>query len=605
MAHHDTTFRPWLHRNYSSSSLVGLEIAIPPGHTFPPPSSTELSCIHKELPPPPGKCTKRFLRPHGDLSHSRPSSKDRFTAASVEMIMADEKMPLRNGKQLLDDHPEISDSTYSLMIPRQEPRRRHVASYDTRRQPSSSFSQQEGSDVVSSSQWDVQDTAWSCSDSCYSQAEDDEQQNHRTRRISGMDKADNLNAPVPRGSFYQQQAAYSFSSMNIPPRSSLPPHMDGEAQPMSLRHRDRPPLSIFATSPAASRSQTDLPRKPTLTSRKALTLDDMIARERRRFEAEEFSRSIWSRDNLTIPLYGTSPKVQSQNQYSPESRHETIPALMPRPLTLRQKHASTDRESVSVFDHSSDDEDMGRLALARASVMSNLRKISSPVNPGSPTRISQVQMRTSIPNQTHVHTRMAPPPLVAPRRKRAFSGKTGHPIKSPFPFSPTQKKKKKKKEQTQWLSKFKSGKQKRVKKKGERRDSIESEEGPRESERPRNGSFPRRFSNAIRSYASGSSAPQTPSSISGTDVMHNIVTTEARNADSPDTPIPTKGFMKIGSMGPALARGGVGVKDAVASVRKGVHVKSRDERRRDKMRKKIVVIGQADQSPDGVVNNWL
>jgi hypothetical protein len=76
----------------------------------------------------------------------------------------------------------------------------------------------------------------------------------------------------------------------------------------------------------------------------------------------------------------------------------------------------------------------------------------------------------------------------------------------------------------------------------------------------------------------------------------NVIPNWARKADGPDTPIlPKTGFM---AFLPAVE---VNVmekgNELVAKAKKSVKIKSGQERRRDDLRKKTVVIGITDQSP--------
>jgi hypothetical protein len=89
-----------------------------------------------------------------------------------------------------------------------------------------------------------------------------------------------------------------------------------------------------------------------------------------------------------------------------------------------------------------------------------------------------------------------------------------------------------------------------------------------------------------------------------------IIQDHARLADGPDTPMPSKtSFMKSFSPTELLQRGSLQLQDAMEKAKEKAlekaKVRSRAEKRRESIRKNIKVIGNADQSPNGLVTQWV
>lgn len=134
------------------------------------------------------------------------------------------------------------------------------------------------------------------------------------------------------------------------------------------------------------------------------------------------------------------------------------------------------------------------------------------------------------------------PPLRRPANKRSFgSGK--HQLKSPFPFS------------------FNS--------KGS--ESGESEQKLR-----------KKFSRAMKRLSGGEKPP----------IKQRVISNVQREPNGPDTPMPSSfGFPKM------LQIGNEHLQDAFDKAKKGLKIKTADEKRREDLKQQIVVVGVTDQSP--------
>jgi hypothetical protein len=152
---------------------------------------------------------------------------------------------------------------------------------------------------------------------------------------------------------------------------------------------------------------------------------------------------------------------------------------------------------------------------------------------------------TRLFDEGHLLPRNAPPPL-KPRRKLFGTG--NHPLKSPFPF-------------------------------GESQDVPETR-----------GTFSKRLSGAIKHLSPGSSP---------VSLTRSVISNSARRANGPDTPMPPQsGFMSfLPSVEITMQRGGVHFQEVITKAKKTVHFKNNDERKRESLKKSIVVVGISDQSP--------
>ncbi|KUJ22767.1 uncharacterized protein LY89DRAFT_310345 [Mollisia scopiformis] len=148
------------------------------------------------------------------------------------------------------------------------------------------------------------------------------------------------------------------------------------------------------------------------------------------------------------------------------------------------------------------------------------------------------------------------PPPKSPRRKKKSFATGEHPLKSPYPFA---------------------GK--------EEDDTIMS---------PSENRFGSKISGAIKSLSTGGRR--------GSLTNNNnkiVITNKARKNSGPDTPVVGKS-----SFVETINRGNEQLQGIIEKTRKSV-LRTAEEKRRDELKKKIVVVGIGDQSPDGRVSEWL
>jgi hypothetical protein len=278
------------------------------------------------------------------------------------------------------------------------------------------------------------------------------------------------------------------------------------------------------------------------------TIAGLITEERKCFGGNDrFSRghrttSFHDQNSLEANTFGYPPL----NEDDVRRRDFTPYPLVLRPKGLSEPHRSMSRWS----DHSSDG---GMISNARDSVISHIRSISSPFK--VPSRPSKVFKEKAL-----VSTIQVPPPARTTRKRAFSSGK--HSLRSPFPFrSPPHKK-------------------------------AHSDDSP-DLKQP---SLARRISDSFKNFSGTRHSPI---------VNSQIISNHARSGDGPDTPMPTKPrLMSIISPAAILfQKGTLQIQDAMQKVKRAAGVRSKDERRRDKLRKKIVVVGTADPSP--TVPRWL
>ena len=221
-------------------------------------------------------------------------------------------------------------------------------------------------------------------------------------------------------------------------------------------------------------------------------------------------------------------------------------SLVPRPLTLRvkanPKHISIDPKP-GLLRNARDSLEWGITGRNQFNPPGNAKRYSTPTSP-----------MFSMPSD-HLILPEMPQLSISSQPKRKRFGNGDHPLKSPFPFPPTLP--------------------------YEDEDAVSS---------PKESKFSKRLSGAMRHLSGGSGKSPSPTKRS---VM---IPNWARKADGPDTPIlPKTGLMVF------LPTVEVNVmekgNELVAKAKKSVKIKSGQERRRDDLRKKIVVIGITDQSP--------
>ena len=177
---------------------------------------------------------------------------------------------------------------------------------------------------------------------------------------------------------------------------------------------------------------------------------------------------------------------------------------------------------------------------------------TSPISPSAPGFRAGAQYR-----QSGMLSYQQPLPPTSPfrepirpqnaRRKRNFAS-GAHPLKSPFPFSPTQ------------MS-------------------------------PGGDSFGSKLSVVMKRFSAAAHSP-----------VKDIIPNRSRDPYGPDTPLPKNpGFMGIMPSSETIEKGKVHFQEVAAKAKK---VLDKDERKRANLKKSIAVIGVTDQTP-GRSNSWL
>ncbi|PVH88305.1 hypothetical protein DL98DRAFT_196198 [Cadophora sp. DSE1049] len=294
-----------------------------------------------------------------------------------------------------------------------------------------------------------------------------------------------------------------------------------------------------------------------------------------------FPTSVHSRDSNEIT---TLPEILAQERlrYDKGSEKDTssayrtsismTPALVPSPLSMtsktpnrkakeriKPKHiTATKDKNPSLFRAARDSLDWGIYDPSTSSSPSKSKHMTTPVSP-------MFTMESD-------HLTLSPPlgsplpetPKSASKRKR-FGAGAKHPLKSPFPFH------------------ARGGS---IVEEDEEADSMPSPSTSR--------AFKRRVSSTIKHLSPTSSSSKSRSSPPSSNKY--VITNSARRADGPATPMPPKhGFME------GVMRG----KEVLEKVGKSVVGASKEEKRRESLKKRIVVVGITDQSPDGRVAEWL
>ncbi|KAI9053481.1 hypothetical protein LZ554_002437 [Drepanopeziza brunnea f. sp. 'monogermtubi'] len=160
------------------------------------------------------------------------------------------------------------------------------------------------------------------------------------------------------------------------------------------------------------------------------------------------------------------------------------------------------------------------------------------------------------------------PPLgsgESPKTRARVWGTGKHPLKSPFPFSRSHS-------ETPAAGEGDD----------EAADTVQSPSTPR--------SFTRRLSNTMKHLSPTSPVNKKKAASVPPSSNKYVITNGARRADGPATPLPPKNGL---SFAEGLVRG----KEVVGKVKKSVGGTSKEEKRRESLKKRIVVVGITDQSP--------
>jgi hypothetical protein len=618
MAIHDGTFRPWFHDDNSYSSIIGIEITLPPEMAIH--SAEEISqYTHKALPPIPVIPTRSPNRPKATSPASEYSdmpSQRRFS--SLDAMKEAHQGSIRKIAQLTGHTLDIDISCrtkvvqltgHNLSLLNQDylPSLQRLFGYYT---PDESKE-----DSVQELDWS--DTASTkSSQSIYSREVSGEIAESINKWSSWTPSKSSLASPA-EGQLYLQPGKYNANANELQLSNYV---WNRQLEPLSLRHRDRPVRASMVDLSVDS------------SGRKEITLRDLVEDEREHMEieerrdiqasrrdkvVEERSLELSSRDRprrslapghtndyispmMTTALHSGRSNINddtlSTSGYpDPECYQEIIRSLTPAALQIYPKSTIEDQRCVSRFSEHSSVHEFSRVSNARDSVISHMRSIPTPFRTSS-------KAKRPMPHIGHLHLQSASSPPAGQKDKSDLSGGK-HSLKTPLPSH---------------------GRPSKSSVEANEKSPKTLEDKPKESTR----SFMLRFSNAIKHLSGGRE--------SSSMIIHQdrIIPNNIRRNDGPDTPLPRKtsnvhvpAFItgisgaKIptnsvfhGSVFPnsVFRKSTAGIADAVEvladtvdKAKKRAKIKNNEERRRDKLRKQIFFVGPADQGANGVVTMWF
>jgi hypothetical protein len=256
----------------------------------------------------------------------------------------------------------------------------------------------------------------------------------------------------------------------------------------------------------------------------------------------------WKAESGTTDLY---------TQYHREFTESELDTPVPKPLVLRNKKPSLPKVKPP--------KRTSLLTQVKENFSTGINEITSPTKSKHfvvPSWQAISPSKSKHPNTpTTPHTRFTldddeespdagPSPLTPIKTKRRIFGSGKHPLKSPFPFSNFV-------------------------------ESSDSEDAETESSnmntKPEGKRFSKRLSGAMRRV---SGSPRNPPIRSTSMIINN-----QRAASGPDTPLPTKpGFNDH-------------IQGVYETAKKTLNIRTTEEKNREELKKKIVVIGVTDQSP--------
>jgi hypothetical protein len=281
----------------------------------------------------------------------------------------------------------------------------------------------------------------------------------------------------------------------------------------------------------------------------AETLDKLVAKAHESMQTTGSASQTDQGETTATESDGSAQTTTTFNHPSWDAQDQTIENFVPQPLALSLRSDDQVARCVSQFSEHSSEIDPSMIVTARNSVKSHIRNFSSAFKkPNRPAIVFQEKAAISsinVPSQD---------------KKRRFSA-VRYP-KSPFPFSPLRKKS----------------------------HVEEFHQGP---------GLVRRVSDAFRQFASNNVPPV---------LEIKVVSNYAREAGGPDTPMPARSsFMAVRSPTTVYHKGASQLQDVIWKVKRVAHVKTKDEKARDTLRKKIVVVREADlpSSRSRVADHWL
>jgi len=524
----------------SSSSLIdrGMEISVAPGQLAPPGSSSKHRS--KELPPlpPNDEYYQEIIASRRSREYNAPQ-KFLHTSASYE-FKDDVSQPVTEQRpsSLPPKSPSIPPMTKSSHKILQ------LTGFDPRFEKT--FPEAHQQPPVSP----VSDTS---SGSVYSQLQGTPDREDVSRFSSwGSEQAAASQLRGKTGEQYLRAENYSPGDPGNSSHSSLSsnrlsPLSRPEAPPFIPQRRARPPLNN-PSEPLTSYRYRDRSPK-TLKNGRVLPLAQTSDPDLEEMTTlrELLEEEQWKAESGTTDLY---------TQYHREFTESELDTPVPKPLVLRNKKPSLPKvkspKRTSLLTQVKENFSMG------------INEITSPTKSKHfvvPSWQAISPSKSKHPNTpTTPHTRFAlddneespnegPSPLTPLKSKRRIFGSGKHPLKSPFPFSNFV----------------------------ESSDSEDAEMESPSNQRPEGKGFSKRLSGAMKRVSGSSRNPP----IRSTSMIQN----NQRDVSGPDTPLPTK----------------VGFNDHIQGVyqtaKKTLNIKSSDEKNREELKKKIVVIGVTDQGP--------
>lgn len=524
----------------SSSSLIdrGMEISVAPGQLAPPGSSSKHRS--KQLPPLPNDEYYQERTASGRSREYNAPQKFLHTSASYE-FKDDVSRP----------EPELRPSSLPPKSPRVPPMTKsshkilQLTGFDPRFEKT--FPEAHQQPPVSP----VSDTS---SGSVYSQLQGTPDRENVSRFSSwGSEPAGAAQLRGKTPEVYLRAENYSpgepgNSSHSSLSSNKLSPLSQPEAPPPIPQRRARPPLNN-PSEPLTSYRYRDRSPK-TLKNGKVLPLVHTPEPDLEEMTTlrELLEEEQWKAESGTTDLY---------TQYHREFTESELDTPVPKPLVLRNKKPSLPKVKPP--------KRTSLLTQVKENFSTGINEITSPTKSKHfvvPSWQAISPSKSKHPNTpTTPHTRFTldddeespdagPSPLTPIKTKRRIFGSGKHPLKSPFPFSNFV-------------------------------ESSDSEDAETESSnmntKPEGKRFSKRLSGAMRRV---SGSPRNPPIRSTSMIINN-----QRAASGPDTPLPTKpGFNDH-------------IQGVYETAKKTLNIRTTEEKNREELKKKIVVIGVTDQSP--------
>ncbi|KAG4420138.1 hypothetical protein IFR04_006701 [Cadophora malorum] len=380
------------------------------------------------------------------------------------------------------------------------------------------------------------------------------------------------------GSFYSQaEAGFRYEQAGSPKNSSTSiarsSHSEGEYLTSSIYNiseQGSKPSNISRPNMKAKLDERNIrPGLPLPQTETELLPQDRRPSQDDSLPLSSFPTSVHSRDSNEIT---TLPEMlaQEQRRYDTgsEQDHPSVPkaanpvnsALAPSPQSTISKSSNPRAKQWAKPKHTTVAKDR-KPSLLRAARDSLEWGFSSPKSSKYPSKSKHTATPVS-PMFTMESDHLTLPPLPEPpksgsRRKRFGTG-VKHPLKSPFPFHAPG-------------------------------GAVEDDDDERTDSMPSPSTtrtIKRTVSSTIRHLSPTSPSSESRSSPPGG--RKYVITNGARRADGPATPMPLKhGFME------GVMRG----KGVLEKVGKSVVGPSKEEKRRESLKKRMVVVGITDQSP--------